>query len=114
MSFKDNLRDEMEFQDMKQKEFSEKTGISVNTIRNYINGHNALPSAEVAVKIAGALGVSVEYLVSGKKSGVQKIPSKVIHIENSLLHFSESDLDAVSKIVDSIAEKYKGSPNCEQ
>lgn len=74
MSFKDNLRDEMEFQDMKQKELSEKTGISVNTIRNYINGHNALPSAEVAVKIAGALGVSVEYLVSGKKSGVQKIP----------------------------------------
>lgn len=67
MSFKDNLRDEMEFQDMKQKELSEKTGISVNTIRNYINGHNALPSAEVAVKIAGALGVSVEYLVSGKK-----------------------------------------------
>ena len=93
MSFKDNLRDEMEFQDMKQKELSEKTGISVNTIRNYINGHNALPSAEVAVKIAGAL---------------------VIHIENSLLHFSESDLDAVSKIVESIAEKYKESPNCEQ
>ena len=46
MSFKDNLRDEMEFQDIKQKELSEKTGISVNTIRNYINGHNALPSAE--------------------------------------------------------------------
>lgn len=114
MSFKDNLRDEMEFQDMKQKELSEKTGISVNTIRNYINGHNALPSAEVAVKIAGALGVSVEYLVSGKKSGAQKIPSKVIHIENSLLHFSESDLDAVFRIVESIAEKYKGSPNCEQ
>ncbi len=112
MSFKDNLRDEMEFQDIKQKELSEKTGISVNTIRNYINGHNALPSAEVAVKIAGALGVSVEYLVSGKKSGAQKISSKVVHIENSLLQFSESDLDAVSKIVESIAEKYKNNSAC--
>jgi len=112
MSFKDNLRDEMEFQDIKQKELSEKTGISVNTIRNYINGHNALPSAEVAVKIAAALGVSVEYLVSGKKSGAQKISSKVVHIENSLLQFSESDLDAISRIVESIAEKYKDSSAC--
>lgn len=76
MSFKDNLREEMEFQDIKQKELSEKTGISVNTIRNYINGHNALPSAEVAVKIADVLGVSVEYLVTGKKLGTQKIPPK--------------------------------------
>ena len=44
MSFKENLRDEMEFQDVKPKELSEKTGLSVNTIRNYINGHNALPN----------------------------------------------------------------------
>lgn len=54
----------MEFRDIKTKELSERTGISVNTIRNYINGHNALPSVDVAVKIADALDVSVEYLVS--------------------------------------------------
>ena len=107
MSFKDNLREEMEFQDIKQKELSEKTGISINTIRNYINGHNALPSAEVAVKIAQVLGVSVEYLVTGKKSGLQKIPSKIIHIENQLLHFSDNDIEAIAKIVEALGEKYK-------
>ena len=107
MSFKDNLRGEMEFQDIKQKELSEKTGISINTIRNYINGHNAVPSAEVAVKIAEALGVSVEYLVTGKKSGMQKIPSKIMHIENALLHFSEKDLDAVAKVIEALEEKYR-------
>lgn len=107
MSFKDNLREEMEFQDIKQKELSEKTGISINTIRNYINGHNAVPSAEVAVKIAAALGVSVEYLVTGKTAGPQRMPSKIVHIESSLLRFSEADLDAVSGIVKAIDEKYR-------
>ena len=39
MSFKENLRDEMEFQDVKPKELSEKTGLSVNTIRAHILGN---------------------------------------------------------------------------
>lgn len=65
MGFKENLREEMIFQDIKIKELSQKTGISVNTIRNYINGHNALPSIESGVKIANVLGVSAEYLVTG-------------------------------------------------
>ncbi len=65
MGFKENLRREMEFQDIKQKELSELTGISVNTLRNYINGHNALPNIDSAIKIATALKVSVEYLATG-------------------------------------------------
>ncbi|AEE17598.1 helix-turn-helix domain-containing protein [Treponema brennaborense] len=65
MGFKENLRREMEFQDIKQKELSELTGISVNTLRNYINGHNALPNIDSAIKIAAALKVSVEYLATG-------------------------------------------------
>ena len=68
MDFKENLREEMLFQDIKPKEIANKTGISVNTIRNYINGHKAIPSAENAVKIAQVLGVSVEYLVLGKNA----------------------------------------------
>lgn len=68
MGFKENLRDEMKYQDIKPKELSDKTGISVNTIRNYINGHNALPSIDSGVKIAKVLGVTAEYLVDGKES----------------------------------------------
>lgn len=68
MGFKDNLKDEMYYQDIKIKELSDKTGISVNTIRNYINGHNALPNVESGVKIANALNTSVEELVNGRNS----------------------------------------------
>ena len=74
MGFKENLRDEMKFQDIKPKELSEKTGISVNTLRNYINNHDALPNIDSAVKIAHALNTTVEELVEGRrnKSELQK------------------------------------------
>lgn len=67
MGFKENLKDEMQYQDIKLKELSDKTGISENTLRNYINGHNALPNIDSAVKIANVLNISVEELVNGRK-----------------------------------------------
>ena len=51
------------------KELSAKTGISRHTLDNYLNTHNALPNAEAAVKIAQALGVTVEYLITGRDGG---------------------------------------------
>ncbi len=68
MGFKENLRAEMEFQDIKPKELSERTGISVNTLRNYINNHDALPNIDSAVKIAKVLNTTVEELVEGRKN----------------------------------------------
>ena len=68
MGFKENLREEMDFQDIKPKELSEKTGISVNTLRNYINNHDALPNIDSAVKIAKVLNTTVEELVEGRKN----------------------------------------------
>ena len=66
MGFKENLKDEMQYQDVKIKELSDKTSISENTLRNYINGHNALPNIYSAVKIAKVLNITVEELVNGR------------------------------------------------
>ena len=66
MGFKENLREEMEFQDIKPKELADKTGISVNTLRNYINAHDALPNIDSAVKIAKALNTTVRKTISPK------------------------------------------------
>ena len=95
MSFKENLRDEMEFQDVKTKELSEKTGLSVNTIRNYINGHNALPNVEAAVKIAQALDVSVEYLVTGGTEKTPQIPAETRFVAETFNTLSENDKKSV-------------------
>ena len=66
MSFKDNLKSELRFTGMMVKELSAITGIKRHTLDNYLNTHNSIPNAVTAVKIARALGVTVEYLVTGK------------------------------------------------
>ena len=65
MGFAENVKFEMDFQDIQIKELSLKTGISKNTLDKYLFGKKVQPGVENAVKIAKALGVSVEYLVLG-------------------------------------------------
>jgi transcriptional regulator with XRE-family HTH domain len=68
MGFKENLKTELLYTGMLVKELSVKTGIKKYTIDNYLSTHSCTPSAEAAVKIAQALGVSVEYLVTGHET----------------------------------------------
>lgn len=72
MGFKDNLKDELIYNDMQTKELAAKTGISLNTLNHYLVQNGTSPSAENAVKIARALGVSVEYLVTGREPPKKK------------------------------------------
>jgi transcriptional regulator with XRE-family HTH domain len=68
MGFKENLKSELLYKTMMVKELASITGIKRHTLDNYLNTHNAIPNAEAAVKIAKALGVTVEYLVTGSES----------------------------------------------
>ena len=68
MGFSENLRNELDYQDMQLKELSQKTGISKNTLDKYLSGPKVQPGVENALKIAEVLNVSVEYLVTGKNS----------------------------------------------
>lgn len=72
MGFKENLKSELIYSGILVKELSIKTGIKKHTLDNYLNTHNALPNTETAVKIARALGVSVEYLVTGEEKRREK------------------------------------------
>ena len=67
MGFKENLKSELIYSGILVKELSAMTGIRKHTLDNYLNTHNSIPNAESAVKIARALGVSVEYLVTGSE-----------------------------------------------
>jgi transcriptional regulator with XRE-family HTH domain len=72
MSFKENLREALNFSGMEQKELAAQTGISLKTIENYLKQESSMPSADKAVRIAQALGVSVEYLVTGGENHREK------------------------------------------
>jgi transcriptional regulator with XRE-family HTH domain len=64
--FSKRLRSEIEYIGLNQKEFAAKTGIKKRTLDTYLRAQQSMPPADTAVKIASALGVSVEYLVTGK------------------------------------------------
>ena len=66
-SFRKNLRDELDYQDLTVKELAAKTGIAKGALDCYLGKQASIPPATAAVKIARALGVSVEYLVTGQK-----------------------------------------------
>ena len=53
------------------KELAAKSGVNKYSIDNYLNKRGQTPSVEAAVKIARVLGVSVEYLVTGKEKNRQ-------------------------------------------
>jgi transcriptional regulator with XRE-family HTH domain len=87
MGFKENLKSELLYKSMMVKELAAITGIKRHTLDNYLNTHNSIPKAEAAVKIAQALGVTVEYLVTGSES----------YNEPKLSSYSE-DLQSMLKI----------------
>jgi len=67
MGFRENLKAELAYRDILVKELAVLSGISRRTIDNYLREDGSMPSVESAVRIAEALGVTVEYLVVGRE-----------------------------------------------
>jgi transcriptional regulator with XRE-family HTH domain len=105
MGFKENLKSELAYQDMLVKELAALTGISRHTLDNYLNIRGHIPSADIAVKIARALGVSVEYLVSGEENppGKNSLGPEIRLLIQNIQQLDEKDL----KMICSIAQLYK-------
>ena len=65
--FAKRLRSEIEYLGLTQKEFAAKTGIKKRALDTYLGQQQSIPPADIAVKIASTLDVSVEYLITGKE-----------------------------------------------
>ena len=81
MGFNENLKGELEYKGMLVKELANKTGIPKQTIDNYLLSNGSMPPADKAVTIAKALGVSVEYLITGKETANKRIHRKIFSPE---------------------------------
>lgn len=85
-SFRENLRNELDFQGLTVKELSAKTGIVKGTLDNYLGIRASIPPADIAVKIADALNVSVEFLVTGKeRKNIKNQPSVLVTEEEKTI-----------------------------
>ena len=65
--FSQRLRSEIEYIGLSRKEFAAKTGIKKRALDAYLGAQQSMPPADIAVKMAAVLGLSVEYLVTGKE-----------------------------------------------
>ena len=99
MGFRENLKEELTYQDIKVKELAEMTGISKHTLDHYLATNGSQPQAELAVKIARALHTSVENLVCGKNSGENTTESSTSSLLSEIEKLSENDLIFVRRLV---------------
>ena len=98
-TFRENLREELDYQDLTVKELSARTGIPKATLDCYLGARQTMPTADVAVKIAAELGVSVEYLVTGSDRRADSAGKKYKQILEDLKRLSPERLETVSIIV---------------
>jgi transcriptional regulator with XRE-family HTH domain len=101
MAFRDNLRETLDFVGMEQKELAAKTGLSLKTIENYVKKDSSLPSADKAVIIAQALGVTVEYLVNGKKTKEETpptIPPQHIEVIDIVSKLNKTNYEVITNV----------------
>ncbi|MCL2443029.1 MAG: helix-turn-helix transcriptional regulator [Treponema sp.] len=74
MGFKENLKAELAYKNILIKELAVLSGVNRRTIDNYLRENDSVPSADAAVRIAGALGVTVEYLITGNENQERNNP----------------------------------------
>ena len=110
IKFKKNLRSELDYLNLTVKELCAKTGIAKGTLDGYLGVRASMPPADIACKISAALGVTVEYLITGKEAeNNQKLYNHDIRsIIQIMLELGEKDVKTllgIANVLKKQAEK---------
>jgi len=89
MGFRENLKSQLEYSDMLVKELAARSGVKKKTIDSYLGSRCYTPSVEAAVSIAKALGVTVEYLVTGADDRKDRLVSALHSDVQEIVSVSE-------------------------
>jgi transcriptional regulator with XRE-family HTH domain len=109
MGFRENLKSQLQYSEMLVKELAARSGIKKKTLDSYLGKRGYTPSVEAAVSIARALGVSVEYLVTGKDAGKERplssLPQDVQDIVRAVERLNAKDRRVVLVLANSLRNK---------
>lgn len=104
LDFWNNVKEELEYKGISQKELANITKISYNTFQSWIT-KDRFPNAADSVKIEKVLGVSVEYLVTGSEKTLERtINPDLDSIFHDIKHLSNDDLKIAKMIVHRLNE----------
>lgn len=106
MTFQERAKSELKKKGWIVKELAAHTGISKGTLDTYLGTRASLPVADTAVKIAQALDVTVEYLVTGETSRRVVLPLDIRNIVEKLEILDEGDRKAVESLIDTLTLRY--------
>jgi len=110
-NFKENLRNELDYQGITVKELSARTGIPIASLDCYLGTRATVPSVVAAIKIAQALNVTVEYLAIGKNAGTTRLDKRLGRETQELVNWIENlnmeQSKAVLKLVKAFKENQK-------
>ena len=108
MGFWKRVEEELDFQGKTKKELAVLTNIKEQTLHKAFE-RNSSPSADAALRIAKALNVSVEFLVTGKEpennSADQRIGSDIKQLIAKLNRFSPKQKKVIFDMADVLSEK---------
>lgn len=110
--FRTNLRNELDYQGLTVKELSAKTGIPKPTLSCYLSSRKTMPTADAAVKIAKALNVTVEYLVTGETKPTSenkdlKKENQRNVLQNNFNSMPKEMQNVIKELIKTAAEIYK-------
>ena len=104
-SFSQRLREEIEFLGLTRKELAYKADVKIRALDMYIGSQESMPPADVAVRLAKALNVTVEYLVTGEKSTAEKTHAENFQLEKDLNKVSQETKKFLEMTIHLFAEK---------
>lgn len=81
-TFADRLREEMEYLGITRKELAFNADVKIRALDMYLGTQGSMPPADVAVRLAKALNVTVEYLVTGVKNNTHQKPAASLLEQN--------------------------------
>jgi transcriptional regulator with XRE-family HTH domain len=109
MGFRENLKFQLQDSNMLVKELAARSGIKKKTLDSYLGVHGYTPSVEAAFSIAQALGVSVEYLVTGNETGQKRplsaLPQDIQEIVRVLERLNVKDRQVVLTLANSLRNR---------
>ena len=108
-TFRYNLRSELDYQGLTVKELALKTGIAKSTLDCYLGARANLPLADNAVKIANALGTTVECLVTGEDFGKNALQTLNPNIRLLVTIYQQLDKADRAKLLE-IAKIFRKKP----
>jgi transcriptional regulator with XRE-family HTH domain len=102
MGFKENLKAEIAYNNMLVKELSSASGVHKRALDTYLCEKASMPPADAAVRIARALGVTVEYLVTGEEPVT---PRDIRAITRNLVKLNTRDRKIIAAAVKTMLEQ---------